>query len=55
MIRYTFWFNAGSRITENNFGRVFFLFVAPAGPSPNLFLNPVGPYPYHFPNTAGQS
>ena len=37
-----FWFNAGSRISENNLRRCFF-----------LFLDPVGPYPYPFSNPAG--
>jgi len=49
-IRCTSWFNAGSRIIENNLRGCFFLLLTPAGGS-----NPAGPYNYAFPNPAGQS
>ena len=50
LIRGTFWFDAGSRIIENNLRGCFFLLLAPVGDS-----KPVGPYPSPFPNPAGQS
>ena len=49
-IRCTFWFNARSRIIENNLRGWFFLFLAPV-----VGCNPAGHYPNPFPNPAGQS
>ena len=48
-IKYTYWFNAGSRIIENNCMGCFFQFLKSAGGS-----NPAGPYPNLFPKPAGQ-
>ena len=49
-VRCTSWFNAGSRIIENNLRGCNLLFLAPAGSS-----NPVGPYTNPLPKPAGQS
>ena len=42
-IRYTFWFNAGSRIIENRFMGYFFLFIAPV-----RGYNPAGYFSFPF-------
>ena len=50
-IRCTCWFNAGSRIIENNFRGCFLQIIAPVGGS-----NAAGPYPTNpLPNPAGHS